>query len=194
MATTDGDAKTIVQIAGLGHVYYGAASDITIPDLKAYTFGNGSTLTESGWTWLGDTSSENIIEFESDGGDTATKRTWDRTGVRATREDVTHTMTINAVNIGEDVLQVAFPGSTYDADNKMWKLNLTGASEKSILIIIEEGTGVSGWVFPKVSLAGAMPTLSTEEFTEIPITGTILGSDVDGTTVGVLDYVDRAAA
>lgn len=194
MATTDSTSadKINVQIAGLGHVYYGAPSTTAAPVLTDYSFGNGGTLVEAGWTWLGDVSSENIIEFESDGGDTTTKRTWDRTGVRATREDVTHSMTINAVGIGKDVFEVAFPGSTYDEEAGLWKLNLSGSSEKAILIVIEEGTTVSGWYFPKVSLAGAMPALSTEEFTEIPITGTILGSDVDGTTVGYIPAVDRA--
>lgn len=196
MATTDstGNDKINVQIAGLGHVYFGTHSVTEAPDLSSYAFGNGGTLSEAGWTWLGDVSSENIIEFETDGGDTTTKRTWDRTGVRATREDVTHSMTINAVGIGKDVFEVAFPGSTYDEDNKMWRLNLSGASEKAILIVVEEGTTASGWYFPKVSLAGSMPALSTEEFTEIPITGTILGSDVDGLTVGYLEGVERAAA
>lgn len=194
MATTDSTAadKINVQIAGLGHVYYGTHSATDAPDLSSYSFGNGSTLEGEGWKWLGDVSAENMIEFESDGGDTTTKRTWDRTGVRATREDVTHSMTINAVGIGKDVFEVAFPGSAYDEEAGIWKLNLSGSVEKAILIVVEEGTTVSGWYFPKVSLAGSMPTLSTEEFTEIPISGTILGSDVDGTTVGYIPAVDRA--
>ena len=100
-----------IQIAGRGHVYY-AAPDTEAPNLDGYTFGDGTTLEANGWTWLGDTSSENLIEFESDGGDTSTKRTWDRQGVRSTREDVTNKVTINAVNLGEDVMKVAFPGST----------------------------------------------------------------------------------
>ena len=78
-----------IQIAGRGHVYY-AAPDTEAPNLDGYIFGDGTTLEGSGWTWLGDTSSENLIEFESDGGDTSTKRTWDRQGVRSPREDVTH--------------------------------------------------------------------------------------------------------
>ena len=195
MATTDGASstkKSVVQIAAIGHVYFGNV-DTAAPSLSTYTFGNGSTLSGDGWTWLGDTSSENMIEFESDGGDTETKRTWDRTGVRATREDVTHSMTIHAVNLGDDVINLAFPGSTYDSTNKMWKLNLNGSSEKAILVVVEEGTLVSASWFPRVSLSGKLPTMSIDEFSEVEITGTLLSSLTDANvSAGLLDPVDRA--
>ena len=67
-------ANSRIQIAGIGHVYYGAVDNVA-PNLDGYKFGDGTTLEGVGWTWLGDTSSENLIEFETDGGDTNTKHT-----------------------------------------------------------------------------------------------------------------------
>ena len=74
-------ADSKIQIAGIGHVYT-AAPDTAAPDLYNYKFGDGTTLEASGWTWLGDTSSENLVEVESDGGDFTAKRTWDRQSAR----------------------------------------------------------------------------------------------------------------
>lgn len=179
-------ANSKIQIAGRGHVYYGV-NDTVAPNLDGFVFGDGTTLEPSGWTWLGDTSSENLIEFDSDGGDTSTKRTWDRQGVRSTREDVTNKVTINAVNLGEDVMKVAFPGSSYDAANRAWDIELDASSERAILVVVEDGQLVSGYLFRRVSLAGTMPSLSLDKFTEVKISGTLLSPASGKTRVQMLE-------
>jgi hypothetical protein len=175
-----------IQIAGKGHVYIGNV-DTVAPNLWGYTFGDGTTLEAAGWTWLGDTSSENLIEVETDGGDTSTKRTWDRQGVRSTREDVTNKVTINAVNLGEDVMRVAFPGSTYDAEKGGWDVELDNSSERAVLIVIEDGLLVSGMLFRRVSLAGNLPSLSLDNFSEVKISGTLLSPPSGKTRVQMLE-------
>lgn len=175
-----------IQIAGKGHVYIGNV-DTVAPNLWGYTFGDGTTLETAGWTWLGDTSSENLIEVETDGGDTSTKRTWDRQGVRSTREDVTNKLTINAVNLGEDVMRVAFPGSTYDAEKGGWDVELDNSSERAVLIVIEDGLLVSGMLFRRVSLAGNLPSLSLDNFSEVKISGTLLSPPSGKTRVQMLE-------
>lgn len=175
-----------IQIAGKGHVYIGNV-DTVAPYLWGYTFGDGTTLEAAGWTWLGDTSSENLIEVETDGGDTSTKRTWDRQGVRSTREDVTNKVTINAVNLGEDVMRVAFPGSTYDAEKGGWDVELDNSSERAVLIVIEDGLLVSGMLFRRVSLAGNLPSLSLDNFSEVKISGTLLSPPSGKTRVQMLE-------
>lgn len=175
-----------IQIAGKGHVYIGNV-DTAAPNLWGYTFGDGTTLEGDGWTWLGDTSSENLIEVETDGGDTSTKRTWDRQGVRSTREDVTNKVTINAVNLGEDVMRVAFPGSTYDAAKGGWDVELDNSSERAVLIVIEDGLLVSGMLFRRVSLAGNLPSLSLDNFSEVKISGTLLSPPSGKTRVQMLE-------
>ena len=175
-----------VQIAGIGHVYYGQ-SDTEAPDLWGYSFGDGTTLEASGWTWLGDTSSENLIEFSTDGGDTSTKRTWDRQGMRSTREDVTNKVTINAVNLGEDTMTVAFPGSTYDQEKAAWDIVLDASAERAILVVIQDGQEVSAYLFRRVSLAGQLPSVSLDNFTEVKIEGTLLAPNSGKTRVQLLE-------
>ena len=175
-----------IQIAGKGHVYIGNV-DTVAPNLWGYTFGDGTTLATAGWTWLGDTSSENLIEVETDGGDTSTKRTWDRQGVRSTREDVTNKVTINAVNLGEDVMRVAFPGSTYDAEKGGWDVELDNSSERAVLVVIEDGLLVSGMLFRRVSLTGNLPSLSMDNFSEVKISGTLLSPPSGKTRVQMLE-------
>lgn len=166
-------ADSKIQIAGIGHVYY-AAPDTDDPDLYDYEFGDGTTLEKHGWTWLGDTSSENLVEIESDGGEFTAKRTWDRQSARSSRAAVTHKLTINSVNLGRDTMESAFPGSTYDAAKDAWDLELSGSTEKAFLIVIVDGGEVSGFLYRRVTVAGSLPTLSLEEFTEVKMSGNIL--------------------
>ena len=166
-------SNSSIQIAGIGHVYY-APVDTAAPDLYAFTFGDGTTLSTDGWTWLGDTSSDNLIEFSKDGGDSTVKRTWDRANVRNSRADTTYTVTINSVNMGQDTINLAFPGSTFVASDNAYDLQLAGSVEKAILVVVEDGSLVSGFLFRRVDLSGDLPVLSLEDFSEIALSGTLL--------------------
>lgn len=183
MATTE---DSLVQIAGIGHVYT-AVPDTPAPDLWAYTFGDGSTLDASGWTWLGDTSSENLIEFDSDGGDTSTVRTWDRKDVRSTREAVTNKITINAVSLGAETMEIAFPGSTYIDAEQAWDLALGADIDKAVLVVIEDAGTVSGMLFRRVNISGSLPTVALDKFTEVKLSGTLLSSPSGKTKMQFLE-------
>lgn len=172
MANTSNADKEI-QIAGMGHVYIGDV-DAPPPNLWSYSFGDGTTLEDQGWTWIGDTSSENLISFETDGGDTSTKDTWDRKNARSTRATKTTKVTISSVSMSDDTIKVAFPGSTYVDATDGYDLVLSGSIDKAVLIVVEEGVLVSGILLRKVNLSGDMPTLDKENFTEIKINGVIL--------------------
>lgn len=173
-------AEGVLQIAGTGHVYY-AEPDTPVPSLRGYRFGDGTTMEGDGWYWMGDTSSENLVEFENDGGDVTTKDTWDRKAVRSSREEVKNSMTINAVNINRELIELAFPGSVYHEESESISINLSGSIEKAILIVIEDGDLVSAMEFRRVTIAGNMPALNKEEFTEVKISGTLL-SPLSGKT------------
>lgn len=188
MASVDESQRTI-QIAGTGHVYI-AESDTPLPDLGAYTFGDGTTLETKGWYWLGDTSSENVVNFESDGGDTTTLATWDRPNVDSTRDAVTTKVSINSVAMTGQTVEVAFPGSVQDPATGGYDLQIGGTVEKSVLILVEDAQGVSGIQLRRVSLGGTLPTLDREKFTEIPISGTLL-TPVSGKTA--VHWVPRRA-
>lgn len=178
-------ADSKIQIAGIGHVYYGAP-DTADPELWDYEFGDGTTLEKQGWTWLGDTSSENLVEVETEGGEFTAKRTWDRQSARSSRAAVTHKLTINSVNLGRDTMEVAFPGSTYDPAKDAWDLNLSGSTEKAFLIVIVDGPEVSGFLYRRVTVAGSLPALNLEEFTEIKMSGNILSPNSGSQPVRVI--------
>lgn len=162
-----------LHIAGIGHVLY-AEPNTPYPSLDNFKFGDESTYGD--FTWLGDVSSENMIEFESDGGDVTYKRTWDRRQVRAVREDQTYTGTVNSVNIARDTFETAFGGGEYVEATKSYKVKTSGfAVPKALLIVTEDGTDISGLGLPSTTLAGSMPVWDVEEFTEIPISVAVQG-------------------
>lgn len=166
-------AESTPVIAGIGHIY--VADPGTKPAkgfLNTYAFATDQAPT--GFTWLGDTSSETLPEFESDGGDTSAKRTWDRKDLRVTREDKTHSMTIAAVNSSKTAIETAFPGSKWVEDEQAWDVSLDGSVEKSVLMVIEDGDQVAAHLFPRVSLSGGLPSMSLDEFSEISISGAIM--------------------
>lgn len=184
MANT-ANADKEIQIAGMGHVYVGDV-DTVAPDLWAYEFGDGTTLEAQGWKWIGDTSSENLIEFETDGGDASTKDTWDRKNARSTRASKTTNVTINSVSFSDDTIQTAFPGSTYVEETDGYDLVLSGSTDRAILIVIVEGQLVSGILLRKVNLSGDMPTLDKENFTEVKMKGVLLTPPSGKTSVHYL--------
>lgn len=179
MSSTDTAA---IVIAGKGHVYRGQVGTAW-PDLWAYTFGNGTTLRDAGWEWLGDTSAENTIEFGTEGGETTTKDTWDRPSVKSTKSSTSNTVTINSVSMDDTTIQTAFPGSTYVEATDGYDLVIGGTSEVALLVVVEDGDEVSGYGFRRVTIGGAMPTISREEFTEIALTGTLLAPPSGETAV-----------
>ena len=184
MANT-ANADKEIQIAGMGHVYVGDV-DTAAPDLWAYEFGDGTTLEAQGWKWIGDTSSENLIEFETDGGDASTKDTWDRKNARSTRASKTTNVTINSVSFSDDTIQTAFPGYTYVEETDGYDLVLSGSTDRAILIVIVEGQLVSGILLRKVNLSGDMPTLDKENFTEVKMKGVLLTPPSGKTSVHYL--------
>lgn len=168
-------ADAAITIAGRGHVYT-ADVDAPTPDVTSYKFNGGADITvdTKKFTWLGDTSSENMIEFETDGGDVNVKRTWDREAVRGVKESVTNTLTIQSVNLSGRALAVAFPGSQMDPTTKYYGLEPGSESEKAVLIVVEDGDLASAFYFPRVQLSGSLPKLQLDEFAEMEIKGTLL--------------------
>ena len=165
-------------IAGTGHVHFGAP-DAPPPVIDNYKFGDEATY--GGLLWVGDTSRENVVEFETDGGDVTFKGTWDRPNVKEVREDESVTGVINSVNLGRDTFELAFPGGEYDEETKSYSaFGSRGASVRSCLIVMEDADDRAALYLPKVSIKGSFPVFDTEEFMEVPLNLALLTSDVDG--------------
>ena len=136
-------------------------------------FDPSGTLPE--WTWIGDTSWETPIEFEEDGGDAESKRTWPRRNLRMVREAKTVTMTIASVNISTEMMQLAFPNGSHDAaSGTYWAPQDDVSVERAVLVVWQDAGKRGAFIFPKVDLAGSFPTFDHEEFMEIPLAGAVL--------------------
>lgn len=165
---------TKLHIAGIGHVFT-APVDTPAMDLDGFNFVEAANSASGSWTWLGDTSEQSMVEFSSEGGDSTPKNTWDRKNVRVVYEAGSVSATINSVNVGEETFKQAFGGAQVSANSIRVGTNAT-STDRAIMIVMEDESGVAGMYLPNTSLRGRFPVFSTEEFTEIPIDVNVLGS------------------
>lgn len=161
-------------IPGIGHVFH---NEVDSEEMEIDSFNFSDPLTYGTWTWLGDTSQENTIEFETEGGEAEQKHTWDREGVRTIYTPETMTGTVNALSLTKETFDLAFAGGTYDAAKK--KYTVKGkkvAATKAIMIVCEDGLDVMAFRFPKLDISGSFPSFDIENFLEIPLDLQVLTS------------------
>ncbi|WP_346843735.1 hypothetical protein [uncultured Rothia sp.] len=185
------EATDSLVISNIGHVFL-LPPGSEFPDIGSIVFGDESTYGSA--IWLGDTSSENLPEFEEDGGDISFKRTWDRKNLRSVREDKTITGTINAVAITKDFLENTAVGGVWNEATKSYTIssNVT-AKQWMMLIVVDDGINVAGYGFYNVSLLSGFPTYDLEEFTEIPVSVAV-ASDDQGRTYEIFAARPRGTA
>lgn len=172
-------AETVkLHIAGIGHVFF---NDVGADPIDPTQFKFLDESTYSTWTWLGDTSSENLIEFEADGGDTNYKRTWDRLRTSVVREAETISMTINSVNASQETFNLGFADHVYDEAAGSFEVSGSGKSTaKAIQIVTEDGNNVASLYLPNVDVTGSFPSFNLEEYMEFPLSGALLNSPTTG--------------
>lgn len=175
MATT---ATVKLVIPGIGHVFY---NDVDEAEMNLDNFNFNDPSSWGTWTWLGDTSEENTIEFETDGGEAEQKNTWDRKGVRTIYTPESLSATINALNITKETFELAFAGGTYSTSAKKYTvMGKKVSAKKALMIVCEDGLDVMGFRFPKTEISGSLPSFDIENFMEIPLATQILTSDTTG--------------
>lgn len=179
-------------IPGIGHVF---TNTIDSEEMKLDNFVFGDEATYGTWTWLGDTSSENTIEFSTDGGEGEQKNTWDRPGVRTIYTPETLSGTINSLSMEKETFELAFAGGTYDATKK--KYTVAGkkvSSKKALMIVCEDGLDLMAFRFPNTEITGAFPTFDVENFLELPLTVQALTSPTNGARYDIFEPRPYAAA
>ena len=182
-------AKGLI-IPGIGHVF---VNDVDAAEFNLANFKFGDESTYGTWKWIGDTSSENLIEFEADGGEVTMKRTWDRISVRVVRAPEDLSCTINAVALTGDLLKLAYPGGTLSPDGRKYTVNSgAGTSQRALLVVMEDGSYVSGFKFYNTDIKGSFPSLDLEEFMEIPLSTSILTSPSSAALWDILLPVEYA--
>lgn len=184
MAVT-GIKDSVLQIADIAHVYQ-ADVDTKALDLSGYSFNNGKP--QGDWHWIGDISAENVLEVSSDGGEATNLRSHDRYGVRTKHENETITLTINALNISEDTFNLGWTGVTTDASGMIKIGTNASAVPKALFVVIEDEEGTGGAYFPNTSIKGSFPVFDLENFTEIPLTCSVLGSRTQTTDAGPMAW------
>lgn len=163
-----------LHIPARGHLYL-ADVDAEAFVLDNFVFGDETTTT--GWTWLGDLSIENLPEFETEGGEATFKHTWDRPNQRTTRTPKSVSATFNSVNIGQSTMELGFEGGEYDvATNSYGVPSAEVTAKRSLFLVTEDGTDLSGIQFYNTEVSGSFPLYDNEEFLEIPLSVTILNS------------------
>ena len=173
MAITLNDTK--LHIAGLGYVFY-APHKTPYPNFTKFKMADAKTW--QGWTFLGDTSGENVVEFEAEGGEIEYKRTWGKKKARAVRSDTKITGTINSVHIGKETFEVAFASGAYAEESKSYKVKDTIVERKGmVMIVMEDGASIAAIGYPNTTMTGSHPKFDLENFTEIPISVAVLADE-----------------
>lgn len=171
------DAKNGLTITDVGHILLGKVG-APFPDLSKFVFGDKSTY--GGFDWFGDTSAENLPEFEADGGDVSPKRTFDRKGMRNVREDKAYTGTFNSVVRNREFFEKTQGGGEWDDTLKGYITKANSyAMDWAMLIVEEDGSYISGLGLYNVSLLSGFATYDLEEFKEVPVEVAV-GADAQG--------------
>lgn len=160
-----------LHIAGKGHVYFAdLATDMF--DLDKYKFDDDTTHKD--WTWLGDAAADSPLEISSEAGDQEVLRTWDRPNARTNDQPGTTTGTITLAGIKKETLLTAFPGATYDAATKSYRINTGEAFEKQLCVVTEDGKDVAALRFGRVSVKASLPSYAVDSFQTWQLTFTML--------------------
>lgn len=161
------DATEDLTLTDVGHILL-APLDSEFPDLSKFVFGQESTY--GAFKWFGDTSAENLPEFEVEGGEVTSRRTYDRKGQRNQRADRTYTGTFNAVVRNKEFFEATVGGGEWDAAKKAFITKSDSyAKEWMMLIVEEDGEWISGLGLYKVSLLSGFAKTDLENFKEVPV-------------------------
>lgn len=160
--------KTI--IPGQGWVFYGNV-DAEVPLIETFDETQVDDIFPN-WTWLGSTSKDNTVSLSKDGGDTESKDTWDTPNARVIKQPEQWGMTINSVSVEKKVLELAFPGGTYDDAKKMYSVPAKSRTvSKAVLVVMRDDVnGLAGFYFPNGAMSlGDAPEVDAENFFEIQL-------------------------
>ncbi|MDY6143747.1 MAG: hypothetical protein SPI14_06045 [Arcanobacterium sp.] len=173
-------AKDEAVLPGQGWVFYGAPD--TAP-FEISTFDEKTLTDHEGWTFMGNTSKENLPTLGKEGGDITTYETWDTPSMRSDVASTVYSMTINVVSMTVATLQLAFPGGTWDQSSGQYKVAARSqTTNKAVLVVMKDNVnGYQGFYFPNAAIAlGDAPELASDGFVEVPLLATAQTSSTSG--------------
>lgn len=149
-------------IGALGHIYI-APVGTPQPNLDNYHF-DGEDL--GAWKWIGDTSSDNLPEFEEDNDKDSAKRTWDRKNARSGAKV---TGTITSVAPSKALFEMLTAGGIREEDGYV-TTSTTTTTQWAIIIVVEDGAMLTGLIIyaGEMSISG-LPKWDLENYNSIAI-------------------------
>jgi hypothetical protein len=153
------------------------------PDTEPVDFEGFDPLvpaTYSGWKLI-DTSIENQVKIEYDGGEAEIKGTWWDASKRSVTTPRTTSFTINLVQLDLTAMELAYPGSDFSVMKKMVAIKPdAGSHDRAVQIISIDGDYRMSLYFGKSAVtAGEGPEFDKENFYEVQIRG-LAQTDKDG--------------
>lgn len=162
-------------VPGSGTVFYGQ-SDAQLPATPLTAFALDATA-PSGWKDLGHTSKENTISFSKDGGDTTQLDTWYRNAVRVVYGSNTWTMTVNALQMDKQTLDLAFSGELDGTNARYIVPASSDATPGQLVVLFKDTTDSMLFHLPNVQISlGEAPSVNVEGFFEVQLSVSILSS------------------
>lgn len=149
-------------IGALGHIYI-APVGTPQPNLDNYKF-DGEDL--GAWKWIGDTSSDNLPEFEADDDKDSAKRTWDRKNARSGAKV---TGTITSVAPSKALYEMLTAGGIREDDGYV-TTSTTTTTQWAIIIVVEDGATLTGLLIyaGEMSISG-LPKWDLENYNSVAI-------------------------
>ncbi len=153
-------------------------------DLDSFQITDPTTFT--GWELLGHTSRENPPAFSKEGGEVTQKGTWEQSGVRAVNgEAETYSLAINALEVTQESLSLAFGGGEYDSTRKRYAVREIQAQERALFLVMLDGTNRAGIDMPNTSIKiGDLPEIDVENFFEVQLLAQVLTDPTSGDKFG----------
>ena len=174
MAQTD----SAVLVPGVGRIFtkpYTTGDTWTSTELD--TFAADGTTTPAGWNELGHTDLDSILTFAQDGGDTATKGSWQNPSLRTViTTAAVDSFTLNAEQVlDNDVLTLYYGGGDASVADRFAGPDAPAAIERSVMLVLFDGSTVAGFSVQRASILRAdAPSFAADDFVKLPLKFTIL--------------------
>jgi hypothetical protein len=174
----DGNA---VFTAAKGYIFTNAVDAAAPTQDQVFNFVGPTLTTPSGWGIIGHTSRDDLPEFGYDGGDTETRGTWQNEALRTVVTDsAVDFVTFNLVQFDAATFALYYGAANTASETGSYALRSApgGATTKSLLIIIVDGSLKIAFYAPKVELRrNDAISLAVDEFGALPMRATFLQSE-----------------
>lgn len=135
------------------------------------------TSPPTGMQCVGHTSRENLPAYSKDGGDATQYGSWWDDAIATSYDPVTWSLTFNSLQTDELTLGLAFGGGELDDEAGTYDFGNVTAVEKSLLLLMTDGTKRRGFYHPNTSITlGDAPEIAVDSFFEIQLSAQLLNS------------------